>query len=67
MAPLTVSFVRTPGAATLRMVLIVALNASATATGAAKTVMVAVAVELPAKLLTVYLKVSVPVKPAGGL
>ena len=67
-APLTVSLASTPDpAATESGVLITPLYASATAVGAAKTVKVTVAVELPAKFDRTYLKVSAPVKAAAGV
>ena len=59
---------RTPlPAATLRSVFFAAWYASALATGAAKTVIVTVAVELPAAFCSLYLKVSVPTKFVAGV
>ena len=61
---LRVSLTRTPGAAWLRVTFLPVPNESSTAAGGASTVMVTVAVELPAGFCSLYLKVSAPVKAA---
>ena len=64
---LTVSLASTPGALTLRAVFCAAWKASSTVIGAATTLKVTVAVELPAGFCRMYLNVSAPVKFVAGV